>query len=244
MAASDNERSCDDIMKSSSSFPLGLIGSTLGALETLVENGIRATEGVMYGKIETYDRKTHTALVKPMVKILGTNGEELERCAIPCTVLRCYSGNFLIDMPLDKDDTGWIIAADRDTTAAKQSNEPENPTTLEMKKFRFGFFIPDKAYGDFDLHPDDIDNQRMVIQTKDGSQRISLGYSDIKIYGGKITIQGDEVEIKANSTIKMDAPNIKTNGKEKVAGGCTGVISGAVTATVVDGIVTGIGEMD
>lgn len=234
-----NERGADDIYKAAPSFSFADIGDPTAVIAYLIGQQLIKEECVTPGIVEIYDRKKHIAFVRPSVKLVGTCGECIKRCPVQCTVMRHYAGNYLIDVPILKGDTGWIVGADVDTENVKESKEPEVPNSLQHHKFRFGFFIPDR-WGEYELHEEDIKESRLVIQSKDGSQCVSIGMSDIKIRSGKTIIQTDELEVNAQSNIHFNAPDIFCNGKFHNSTGANGAISAISIATVNDGVVTGI----
>lgn len=118
-----------------------------------------------------YDRKTHIAVVQPLVK-QGYYNKEWEyenRDPISVTVKAIQQGGFVIDIPLFRGDTGWVVASDRDTALLKQegaltsavldtdmdedavaSTYPQKPNTMALHDLSNGFFIPDN-WGLFDI---------------------------------------------------------------------------------------------
>lgn len=137
-------------------------------------------------KIVEYDRATHKATLRVLFNWKFRDGSIMEGCEIKdITIARFSCGDFLIDMPIHVGDTGWLIATDRDAYVAKQRKEPSLPASPFCNSYASGFWIPDD-WGEVNLNDDDED--RLVLQTLDGSQRISIGQNDIKITGTKVTI--------------------------------------------------------
>lgn len=121
--------------------------------------------------VYSYEQETSTALVRPLVSTQEKNGAIRRDLIIKVTVLQHQSGSFFIHNPLNVGDTGWLIAADRDTDLVKNMNcfvqGPDsgigakeestgapisNQGTQEsqnnaLHEFSQGFFIPDKWGG-------------------------------------------------------------------------------------------------
>lgn len=208
-------------------------------IRLLCEEMIDSRQHVMLGKVKIYDREKHMAYVQPMVKMVGNTGKELELKPILCSVHRFSAHGYVIDMPLAEGDTGWIIAADFDTSNAKESTDPEPPTDMRRNRYSFGFFLPD-AFGEKPMLDDDLAG-RLVLQTTDASQRISIGPGDIQIECGSIKISSQgQIELSAKDKIVLNAPEVKNNAKISMPQGATGVITPATIAYVNEGLVTGI----
>jgi hypothetical protein len=111
-----------------------------------------AFESCVPAKIEKV-YSDHTALARPLIKIVNETGS-VECQPILVTTFWNFHGDFEIHHPLNEGDTGWIIAADRNTDLVKQYNA-ENDESLNagaqepnsdknLHKYRFGFFFPDR----------------------------------------------------------------------------------------------------
>ena len=111
-----------------------------------------AFESCVPAKIEKV-YSDHTALARPLIKIVNDTGS-VECQPILVTTFWNFHGDFEVHHPLNEGDTGWIIAADRNTDLVKQYNA-ENDESLNagaqepnsdknLHKYRFGFFFPDR----------------------------------------------------------------------------------------------------
>ena len=196
--------------------------------------------------IVSYDRATHVAIVQPLNNRVDIQGRELQRAQMKVTVMRHYAGKYLIDFPLEVGDTGWVIACDRDSSAIKQYNPDVNgvmkgvniPITGELHQYHFGYFIPDRWGSVYNtdsehnakLSKGEIDEKRLVIQSADGSQRISIGQCDIKVYSTNTTINttsdciinadaavtvnaGAEVSVTSGADVSVNAENVRVTAK-------------------------------
>lgn len=131
------------------------------AIEHLCEHIRQGIESCIPAQFIKYDdRDKNLAVVSPLVKFPYVSGNKTvwtERPQFTVRVLRVKSGGFWFEMPLKKGDTGWIIAADRDTSFAisRNANVDESKNTKEngggpqeysnfnKLKYSFGFFLPD-----------------------------------------------------------------------------------------------------
>lgn len=115
--------------------------------------------------VEEYDRKTHTATVRPLVNHWKRNADKLEdvgRMPVTVGVLQFAHGGFIIDAPLFRGDTGWLFAGDRAASEVMVANssflyknqredlkwEDEknkgaaSPDNSDGAHFIHGFFVP------------------------------------------------------------------------------------------------------
>lgn len=215
------------------------------AIEEAIANSIGEMQSVTPARIISYYRNSHYALVEPLV--MKTSATEYKRMPLyVCTVRRLFAGRFLIDIPLNIGDTGWLIASDADTDFVKQRclnnngdadvevNAQQLPNTERTHRYEFGFFIPDR-WGDKYMvdenhvtHFDDEDNDRLVIQTEDGKQRVSFknvdnsGRGEIKITSIDkeddskktiIVIRDGEVMVETTTKTSVKCPDISVVSK-------------------------------
>jgi hypothetical protein len=131
-------------------------GETLtDVLEIFRKRMLLDLETVMPAIVIEYDRNKHVALVQPLIKRVDVMGNSIDLPQISVTVNRMYSGDFLIDVPLHPNDTGWVVASSRDSNFIKGKNPNELgkfegtdvPNTSALHKYLYGYFIPDR-WGD------------------------------------------------------------------------------------------------
>ena len=134
------------------------------AIEAFAEGERRAMSVCFPACVRSYDRKTHTAEVLPLLKEGYFTGkwEYKTKDTYTVTVRAIQIGGFTIDIPLYVGDTGWVIASDRDTVLLKQDDAlttavleddrsqilldasyPQKPHQPILHDFSRGFFIPD-----------------------------------------------------------------------------------------------------
>lgn len=95
----------------------------------------------------------HTADAQPLIKLVSST-EAIDQAPVRVTTLWNFHGDFEVHHPLNVGDTGWLIAADRNTDLVKQYNceldETQNQGAqepnkdLNLHRYRWGFFIPDR----------------------------------------------------------------------------------------------------
>lgn len=229
--------------------------TTSGIDKTILENPVHMIEEVMryFGMkfecclpaiVEKYDRNSHLALVRPLVNMVSSKGEQLERDLLNVPVRRIQHGEFLVDFPLYPGETGWVIAADRETENALLSNMedttsestgnsgPQRPATYHIHKYRFGFFIPDR-WGEIPISgTGDGYDDKAVIMSSNGKTKIILsknGDMTIDLAGGggnrnlvinsNVLINGNAVFVpKEGASVSITQDGISSE-KDVVAGG-------------------------
>lgn len=100
-----------------------------------------------------------TALVQPLTKLVAdnkTNGTltEKEVSPIRVSIRNENHGGFYVEHPIMEGETGWVFAADRNTSLVRQYNSSDYPdknagaqtpnNDKNLHKSHFGFFIPDR----------------------------------------------------------------------------------------------------
>ena len=136
--------------------------SAAGIIQEVLAEFARNFESCIPAIVQSYDRTKHEAVVQPAINMVLTTGEQVARAPVLATVWRFMCGGFLVDLPISFGDTGWLIAADRDTSTLKANpSSPAKPNTYETHKYSAGFFIPDK-FGSLTLAGEDAGN--MVFQ--------------------------------------------------------------------------------
>lgn len=95
----------------------------------------------------------HTADAQPLIKLVSSTAA-IDQVPVRVTTLWNFHGDFEVHHPLNIGDTGWLIAADRNTDLVKQYNceldETQNQGAqepnkdLNLHRYRWGFFLPDR----------------------------------------------------------------------------------------------------
>ena len=150
----------------------GLLNSPKGLLDLWMKENLDWMESCIPAIFLGYqndDRNTGYAIVQPLVKI-KTPVDTVERGKYLLPIHHIQHGTFMVDAPLVKGDTGWIVAGDRDNTNVLAANSaiqgaesgigehdaqgvprgnqgPQEPTQRNTHRFLYGFFLPDKWGG-------------------------------------------------------------------------------------------------
>ena len=163
--------------------------------------------------VESYDRKNNIVTVKPAITITATTGETLERESIIATVMSVYGGKFIINFPLEKGDTGWLITADRDISLFRERRKVINANTNRIHSIEDSFFIPDRV-NDFKIEAEDEKN--LVIQNLDRNIKISMGETKIKITtGSKPKGNSSKNGVSSNNGSSNNGTAKATNSQEQ-----------------------------
>lgn len=122
-----------------------------------------------------YDRTTNMATVQPLISVVTTLNEIVNRDQIAQVPVQMDGGGgWMMSFPLNPDggDLGWIKANDRDISLFTQFWRMVTPNTGRMHSFSDGVFIPNVPTN-FTIKSPDANN--FVIQTLAGTFRFSLG---------------------------------------------------------------------
>ncbi len=85
----------------------------------------------------------------------------------------------VISFPLQAGDLGWIKANDRDISLFLQHLRNSAPNTARLHSFEDSMFFPDSMFRSVTIDPEDADN--VVLQSLDGTQRVSIWPDKVKI---------------------------------------------------------------
>lgn len=199
-----------------------------GAIEHLIEHVRQNIESCLPAQFVKYDdRDKGLAVVSPLVKFPYVSGNKTvwkERPQFTVRILRVKSGGFWFEMPLKKGDTGWIIAADRDTSFAisRNANVDESKNTKEngggpqeysnfnKLKYSFGFFLPD-GYCNLKVEKGHEDSSFWSMLKDDGSGD-SDSYIELKKDGTVVIHPGGEEEKVLIEGFLDVSKNVNING--------------------------------
>lgn len=124
--------------------------------------------------------------VQPIIKRRLDNCEYVSRAEIHgITVASVGAGGLVMSWPISVGDKGWIEASDRDISLFLQSQSESDPNTGRNHSFSDGRFIPDVFTG-FSVAAED--NGAVVIQSLDGSVKLSIDSSRVKIQNGTTSL--------------------------------------------------------
>lgn len=153
-------------------------------------------------QVVNYDRTKNLATVQPMIMFVDTNDQQHMRGQVAnVPVVSLGGGGFTINFPLQNGDFGWLLAADRDVSQFLQNMKASAPNTLRTHSFSDSWFIPD-VFRQYTINS--ADANAMVIQSLDGTTRIS--------------IRAGEIDITAPTTVKVTTPNAVFSQNVQITG--------------------------
>lgn len=165
-------------------------------LAKVIANALMKTENMLPVRVVQYDRTNNVASVQPLVNIVMTGGSFPRGAIGPIPVFAAGAGNFVISYPIKAGDLGWIMANDRDITAFLESLSQGDPATFRNHSFNDAVLFPD-AIRNFSTSGED---GNMVIQSLDGTIKISLGQSQLRLaHPTKIFLDAPDVEFQKNA---------------------------------------------
>jgi len=197
--------------------------SLAGTIQFAFSKLLQGVNGVLPAQVIKYDRETNRVQVQLLISVVTTSGAVVARpqiASIP--VLVSGGGNTFLSFPLVAGNLGWVVANDRDISLFLQSYTQTAPNTGRIKNFADGVFVPDIMH-DYTVDPSDA--TAAVLSTKDGTVRISVSQSGIKIISpGGTTITSPSIVLQGDVTV---TGNEHINGNLVVDGMST--LTGVVT---------------
>ena len=183
------------------------LSSTFDFINNKIKQGLNI---MLPCQVLAVDRKKNRVKVLPLIALLKTNGETMNRAIIDdIPICNLSAGGFIINFPIKVGDFGYIKSNDRDISLFKQSYKNSKPNTTRKNDFADSIFIPDVINQNlYDISGED--SEALVIQSYDNSTKISMS-------NGKIILQADTIEQRAtnhiftNGTIKHDGTSIDKN---------------------------------
>lgn len=173
-------------------------GTLQGMLRATFRKLLQGVDGMLPAVVLNYDRASNRATVRPMVSLLMTTGEVLQRAAVASVpVLAHGAGGFVITYPVKAGDLGWLEASDRDISLFMQALRESQPNTTRMHSFEDARFIPD-AFRGYTLPSGTNAADDMTIQSLDGSVAVVLK-------PGAVVVRAPAVSIEATGTITLQA---------------------------------------
>lgn len=189
-------------------------GGLGGAMKTILEKFLQNTDDMLPATVISYDRKSNTATVKPLMAVLTTEDKTVPRAQVAkVPVLALGGGNYMLNFPLKPGDTGWIKANDRDISLFMQSMQEAKPNTTRKHSFEDGLFIPD-VLRQYEIDGEDFD-ENAVFQSLDGQIRVSLWPDRVKVTAGDTWLEVNKdntIIMTASKEIFLDTPLVKIAG--------------------------------
>lgn len=154
--------------------------SLTGTLRLVLTKFLQGVDDMLPAKVLAYDRATNRARVQPLIYMVNTNNEIVNRGQVASVpVLQLGGGGFVISFPIRTGDLGWIKANDRDISLFKTGYEAAAPNTQRKHSFDDAVFIPDTMLKGFSINEDDAES--VVLQNTTGTVKIAISDDGIKI---------------------------------------------------------------
>lgn len=181
--------------------------NTLSGLNNMLQNKISMSiDCAIPGIVQSYDRTTNRAVVKPAITGVASQGQKVSKEPLINIPVFCMSGGGIVmSFPVKQGDTGWLVANDRNISIFKQNLEESAPNDYRKHHFLDAFFLPDKIN---DINYSQDDNGAFVIQTLTGTTKITLKEGVITLTSPSVVINGDTT---INGTLTVSTETI-TNG--------------------------------
>jgi len=185
-------------------------------------NGLK-TNKLLPAQVINYNRTTNVATVQPLVMLVDVNDNTRARNQIASApVLSLGGGGFHINFPLKKGDLGWILAADKDISTFLENLSPAPPNSYRKHRFEDSWFVPD-VFRKYTINGADTAN--MVIQSVDGTTRVSIGDGVVNITApGSCAVTTPTWTLNGNGVITGNLQidqNLTVTGLTAVNGGFT-----------------------
>lgn len=200
--------------------------SLLGMANELLKKHLQSVDDMLPARVVSYNRAKNRAQVQPLIRVLTTDNRQVTRAQIASVpVMQFGGGGHVLSFNLKPGDLGWIKANDRDISLFLQSYAENAPNTMRLHKFQDAVFIPDVMTG-YAIAGEDDENA--VFQTLDGTVKVSLSASTMKLAApgctitmaaGVITVTGDTQVILTAPLVSVVAPDIDLQGNVTQSGG-------------------------
>lgn len=197
-------------------------GNLAGALAEIMGKFLAGVDDMLPAVVVEYDRTENRATVRPLIRVLKTDGTVVDRAQIASVpVLNLGGGGVVLSFNISPGDLGWVKASDRDISLFLQNETAEDvpPNTLRKHNFGDSLFIPDQ-FRNWTL--DEVDAEHTVLQTVDGLKRISIG--------------SDGIQIISNNSLFIDTPSTVISGNVFHIGSLTTIGDLTVTGTIEAGV--------
>lgn len=115
--------------------------NSLDGLNNILVNKISMNiDCVIPGIVQSYDKVTNRAVIKPAITGVASQGQKVSKPAY--NNIPVYQNPF-IKIPIHTNMTGWLVACDRNISLFKQNLTESAPNDYRKHKFEDAFFIPD-----------------------------------------------------------------------------------------------------
>lgn len=181
--------------------------NTLAGLNNMLQNKISmGIECAIPGIVQSYDRVTNRAIVKPAITGVASQGQKVSKEPLINIPVFCMcGGGIVMSFPIKPGDTGWLVANDRNISIFKQNLEESAPNDYRKHSLIDAFFLPDKIN---DINFSQADDGALIIQTLTGTTKITLKEGVITLTSPNVIINGDTT---INGTLTVSTETITNN---------------------------------
>lgn len=160
-----------------------------GMIRFVLTKFLQKTDDMLPAQVIAYDRTTNRAQVMPLIQVVTTASEVVNRAVIASIpVLQLGGGGFVASFPIQPGDLGWIKANDRDISFFKKTLKNSAPNTQRKHSFEDAIFIPDSMFRNVTIAGEDTNN--LVIQNNAGTVKIAWWSTFLKIIAPRVGIGG------------------------------------------------------
>lgn len=151
--------------------------------------------------VVSYNAATNRAVVKPLSVMVDSAGKQIEREPIgDIPVYRYGGGGFVVTLPVQPGDFGWLKASDRDITHNLTATGTQaRPQTGRTHSFSDGMFYPDTA-----ANVPGASGSEMSMRSISGGSKLDIGSSNIGLDSSNIAL--------ASSTMAATIPTTTWDG--------------------------------
>lgn len=180
---------------------ISLDGTLIGLLRLFKNKMLQNMDDMLPAEVIAYDRETNRAQVQPLIVMVNTRNIQIIRAQIASIpVLQIGGGGFVVSVPIQTGDLGWIKANDRDITFFKKNYKQSAPNTQRKHSFSDAIFVPDSMMRNVVIAEEDADN--LVIQNNSGTVRIAIWDDKVKITAPSVIIDAPETTCTGNLTVE------------------------------------------
>lgn len=128
--------------------------------------------------------------VKPLITMLGTNAQQVERAVIyDVPMLQLGAGGYVLRFTPQVGDIGWVKACDRDISNFLNTLKMARPKTLRKHNFSDAVFMPHPMSGVNAVEGG------AVLQSLDGRVSIALDGTEINIVANTVNVNAARVNL-------------------------------------------------
>ncbi len=193
-----------------------------GTIRFILTKFLQGVDDMLPAIVIAYDRTTNRARVQPLISVVTTSNEVVQRpqiASIP--VLQLGGGGFVISFPIKTGDLGWIKANDRDISIFLQTLQSSEPNTARKHDFSDAVFIPDTMFKSVVINSEDQAN--VVLQTLDGTVRVAIWDNKVKVtaptvevVAPQVTVTSTNADVTASAEAHVSSPTITLTGSTEI----------------------------